>query len=160
MFFLKMHTYFCFSFIAPENFSFRFACTLEWWWMSWLCRPGADGDGPSDPHWTSSAAKAMREVNWKCGGGTQEQTRKKTRRNESKGMTTCWVVLWLLAELWLIESGMLLFLLLLFIHVPIADSCIIHAHKQQVTAKRNGGKKKQQETITDSVSFGSRENWM
>lgn len=101
--------------------------------MRWLCKPGSDGDDPDDPGWTrehGSHRFLWHEDDEVSGlevrrGSTKARGEKGEKANESKGMVARWVVLWLLGVLGLIESGMLSFLLLLFIHVPVADSCII-----------------------------------
>lgn len=115
--------------------------------MSWLCKPGCDGpDDPDDPGWTrehSSHRFVWQEDDEVSGLEVRRRSTKGENANECKGMVTRWVALWLLGVLWLIESGMLSFPLLLFIHVPVADSGIISPdERRRVTARGKGGKKK------------------
>lgn len=149
----ETHTCFGCSFRAPESVSAP--------WMRWLCKPGAEGDDPDDPEQTQE--HCSHRLVWHEGDEVSElevrrrktkANKKERKRERGKGMMTCWVVVWLLAALWLIESGMLSFPLLLFVHVPIADSCIITADKQhqqqQATAKRNLNKQKKRTRKTSA----------
>lgn len=130
--------------------------------MSRLYKPGADGGDLDDPRWAQEGGS--HRLVWHRGHeGTELEVRrrntkanhkekKERRRNKSKRMMTCWVVLWLLAAFWLIGRDML-FLLLLFIHVSVAHSCITPADKRPVTARRTNKKKNTQKTDNKTSQF-------